>query len=91
MQSLIYNSASSIRQLLDGGFHLPIHFAAVGTNGAVFAGTYVSSPDGHGLDCRITIPTTDPNGLTAPVNIMYVDARGESAVVVLRRQPSTVQ
>lgn len=82
---MIYNSAESIQKLLDGGFEMPIHFAAVGTNGAVVAGTYKPSLHGHGFECRITVQATEQEGLTAPVNIMYVDRRGESALVILRQ------
>src|SRR5262245_8837637 len=84
MDSMIYNSAESIQKLLDGGFEMPIHFAAVGTNGAVVAGTYRPSPYGQGFECQITVQEMKQDGLTAPVNIMYVDRRGESALVVLR-------
>jgi hypothetical protein len=92
MKPLVYNSESSIQQLLDRGFEMPIHFAAVGVNGCVVAGTYRTSPQGGGFECEITISASDPNGLTAPVNIMYVDQRGESAIVVLRNtagEPTT--
>jgi hypothetical protein len=85
MESLIYDSSASVQQLLDGGFEMPIHFAAVGTNGSVVAGTYRSSPNGRGFDCRITVEAAKPEGLTAPINIMYVDRKGEAALVVLRR------
>jgi hypothetical protein len=81
---MIYDSLSSIRQLLDSGFEMPIHFAAVGTNGAVVAGTYQPATHGRSLQCQITVQTTNPEGLTAPVNVMYVDRRGEAALVVLR-------
>ena len=84
MQSMIYDSANSIRQLLDSGFEMPIHFAAVGTNGAVVAGTYRASPHGRSFECEITVQTMKPEGLTAPVNVMYVDRRGEAALIVLR-------
>lgn len=85
MESLIYDSNASLRQLLDTGFEMPIHFAAVDTNGSVVAGTYRrASRRGHGFDCRITVQNVSPEGLTAPVNIMYVDRRGEAALVVLR-------
>ena len=84
MQSMIYDSANSIRQLLDSGFEMPIHFAAVGTNGAVVAGTYRASPHGRSFECQITVQTMKPEGLTAPVNVMYVDRRGEAALIVLR-------
>jgi len=85
MSDLIYDSGLSIQELLDRGFELPIHFAAVGSNGSVVAGTYRPLDDASGLDCRITAQTGDADGLTAPVNIMFVDRRGESAVVVVRR------
>ncbi|HEY3836524.1 MAG TPA: hypothetical protein VGL72_08130 [Bryobacteraceae bacterium] len=87
MKSMIYDTRSSVQQLLDRGFEMPIHFVAVGTNGSVVGGTYRRKPDGDDLDCEITIPSTSAAGLTAPVNIMYVDRRGESAVVVLRKSP----
>jgi hypothetical protein len=45
---------------------MPIHFAAVGTNGSVVAGTFHLLPGGPS---RI-------EGLTAPLNIMHVDSRG---------------
>jgi hypothetical protein len=88
MRSLIYDSADSIRQLLDSGFEMPIHFAAVGTNGAVVAGTYRVASRGRSFECQITVETKRPEGLTAPINVMYVDCRGEAAVVVLRPSAS---
>ena len=81
---MIYDSEASIRQLLDSGFEIPIHFAAVGTNGSVFAGTFQWSPASVGLDCMVTVQPSAPEGLTAPVNIMYVDRNGKAALVVLR-------
>lgn len=86
---MIYDSRESVLQLLEHGFQMPIHFAAIGTNGSVVAGTYSSSGrDGAGLDCHITVRTKGQN-LTSPVNIMYVDRRGESALIVLREKPDT--
>ena len=86
MGSVIYDSTDSIQQLLDQGFEMPIHFAAVGTNGSVVAGTYrASAPGGVGFDCQITVRTEGQN-LTSPIDIMYVDRRGESALIVLRHQ-----
>jgi hypothetical protein len=89
MGSVIYDSRDSIQQLLDHGFEMPIHFAAVGTNGSVVAGTYSpSGRNGVGFDCQITVRFEGQN-LTSPVNIMYVDRRGESALIVLRQQPGS--
>jgi hypothetical protein len=84
MESLIYDSGASIQKLLDRGFEMPIHFAAMGTDGSLVAGTFQLSPEGQGLDCRITVQGSKPAGMTAPVNIMYVDRKGEAALVVLR-------
>jgi hypothetical protein len=84
MRSLIYDSGKSIEHLLASGFELPIHFAAVGTNGAVVAGTFCAAAHGRLFECRITMQTMEPDGLTAPVNVMYVDRRGEAALVVVR-------
>ena len=88
MGSLIYDSGASVQELLARGFEMPIHFAAVGTNGAVAAGTFQLLPDSHELDCQITVEMSKPEGLTGPVNIMYVDRKGESALVVLKSSPS---
>jgi hypothetical protein len=85
MGSVIYDSSDSIQLLIDHGFKLPIPFAAVGTNGSVVAGTYRPSGRGGGLDCRITIRTKGQS-LAPPVNIMYVDSRGESALFVLQQK-----
>ena len=84
MHTIIYDSKNSVRQLLDSGFEMPIHFAAVGTNGAVVAGTYRAAPHGRSFECQITVQTMKPEGLTAPVNVMYVDRRGKAALIVLR-------
>jgi hypothetical protein len=84
MASTIYDSRASVRQLLDGGFEMPIHFVAMGTDGSVVVGTYRLSPDRE-LDCQITIPPPKEEGLSAPVNIMYVDHNGKAALVVVRR------
>lgn len=85
MESLIYDSGVSIQQLLDAGFELPIHFAAVSANGSVVAGTYHTSPEDGTFDYQITAETMKQEGMTSPINIMYVDRRGEAALVVLRQ------
>ena len=85
MGSLIYDSGPSILQLLDRGFVMPIHFAAIGTNGAVVTGTYRFLSDNSELECQITAQTPEPEGMIAPVNIVYVDSKGEAALVVLRK------
>lgn len=85
MGSVIYDSRASIQQLLDHGFVMPIHFAAVGTNGAAVTGTYQFLPGDSRFECQITAETPDPEGMIAPVNIMYVDSKGKAALLVLRQ------
>jgi hypothetical protein len=81
---MIDDSSDSIRQPLKSGFEMPIHFAAAGTNGSVVAVTYLAASHGHSIEYQITVQTVKPEGLTGPVNVMYVDRRGEAALVVLR-------
>ncbi len=66
MESLIYDSGASVQQLLDTGFEMPIHFAAVGTNGSVVAGTFRFSQDGQGFDCQITAQNSKPKSSRVP-------------------------
>jgi hypothetical protein len=87
MTSVIYDPEASVKQLLDRGFEMPIHFAALGTNGATVTGTYRFLSDRSGFECEITTQTPEPEGMTAPINIMYVDSKGESAQVVIRQIP----
>jgi hypothetical protein len=84
MESIIYDSTAAVRQLLHRGFEMPIHFAAMGTNGSVVAGTFRFSRRGDDFDCQITTQPYTMEDLTAPVNIMYVDRKGEAALVVVR-------
>jgi len=87
MGTMVYDSTDSVQQLIDHGFEMPIHFAAVGTNGSVVTGTYRrSTRNGEKFECEITARTKD-NTLTPPINIMYVDCKGESARVVVRQLP----
>ncbi len=39
---------------------MPIHFAAVGTDGAVIAGTYRPVSHGRSFECLITVQTMKP-------------------------------
>ena len=86
MDTVVYDSTDSIQQLIEHGFEMPIHFAAVGTNGSVVTGTYRQSRPSAAFDCQITARTEDKD-LTPPINIMYVDSRGESALIVVRQLP----
>lgn len=82
-----------LEELLATGHKLPFHFAALGTNGAVMAGTFVSSEEAGGLDCQFHAEWfPDAEGsLRAPVNMMLIDGRGEAFRVVFERgKPPTI-
>lgn len=77
--------ARVLEELTERGFVLPFHMAAFGVNGGLLAGTFSESTSGSGLDFRqIAMNAPDP-GFLMPINMMFVDARGEAARVVLGR------
>jgi hypothetical protein len=86
MGAVIYDSTDSIQQLIDQGSEMPIYFAAMGIDGSVVTGTYRRSRRNGGFDCQITAQTKE-NSLMPPINIMYVDRRGVSALIVVRQLP----
>ena len=51
---------------------------------AVVAGTYRAALHGRSFESQITVQTMTREGLTAAVNVMYVDHRGEAALIVVR-------
>lgn len=73
--------AECLAELRRRGFTPPFYFAAIGVNGTAVVGMFVA--DGQG-GLRAQIGGAWPTGeLLAPVNIMFSDARGEAARVVL--------
>jgi hypothetical protein len=66
------------------GFQVPLYMASIGTNGVMLYARYVLAEDGAALDCEFLaehIPAGADFGL--PLNIMVVDATGQSARVLL--------
>lgn len=69
-------------QLLERDFKPPLTFAAVALNGATGLGRFVPVDDGDGLSCEILHKSDHADWLT-PINLMFVDATGEAARVVI--------
>lgn len=65
-----------ISQLMEAGFTTPLHWAAIGRNGAMMGGCYERIDDRH-LECQIVF--TNGADLVVPINLLFVDGRGEPA------------
>ena len=79
MDDLVQAMAECLQSLLDSGFEAPLHVAGVARNGSAFVVTYELTKDGLEPTFRL-----EPNGAFAlPVNMMFVDQRGEAARLVI--------
>lgn len=71
-----------LTQLLADGFEPPIILTGVGKNGSLLAVEYTPADEGH-LSSEILAERVRDETFTVPVNLLFVDARGEAARVVL--------
>ena len=60
---------------------LPFQMVAVGLNGALIAGSFAAASDGEGLEFKQTALVG--GDFLLPTNIMFVDAKGEAARVLI--------
>lgn len=72
--------AEALQALLDQGFTLPFCVAAVGINGVAAMMTYDTAPNGLAPTFQLE-PTGD---MALPINMMFVDARGEAARLLIK-------
>lgn len=82
MKGLTEYFAEALGAMLQNGFELPIHVAVVAVNGSMMFATY-SDSGGDTLDCDVTANHIVGPGLTLPINVMFVDSRGEAARVII--------
>ncbi|MGA2318733.1 MAG: hypothetical protein ABSG71_20490 [Thermodesulfobacteriota bacterium] len=69
-----------LKTLLQNGFEAPLFVALIASNGAFMIGRY----DEDGENLRWTkLADSNSSELRPPINIMYVDAHGEAARVVI--------
>jgi len=76
-----------LSQLLARGFETPIHLAALGVNGSVIACRYTAADEGT-LDAKVIAQHIERGSFVLPINLVFVDARGEAARVVFARDGS---
>jgi hypothetical protein len=81
MDDLTHQFVRILNTLRAQGFQLPIHVAYVAVNGAMMAFTYQAVEGDETWSC--TVRFSDEANMVLPINMMYVDARGEAARVTL--------
>lgn len=81
LKSLLPESFGRILEiLLRNGFEAPLFVALIASNGAFMIGRY--DEDGENLSWT-KLADSNSGELRPPINIMYVDTRGEAARVVI--------
>jgi hypothetical protein len=78
MERLTQWFAEALEHLLALGFKPPIRLAAVAVNGSVIVVSYDCSTGGR-MDCQFLAEYSQAEGFQLPINMMYVDQRGEAA------------
>lgn len=79
MNEMTQAVADALQALLEQGFKLPLRVAAVSVNGAAAVLTYDAGRDGLAPTFLLE-PTGD---FALPLNMMFVDARGEAARMLI--------
>ncbi|HMK76263.1 MAG TPA: hypothetical protein VK568_08820 [Thermodesulfobacteriota bacterium] len=75
------NFGQILEILLQNGFEAPLFVAVIASNGAFMIGRY----DEDGENLRWTkLADSNSSELRPPINIMYVDTRGEAARIVIK-------
>jgi hypothetical protein len=66
------------------GFEVPIYMAAIGSNGYTYAVKYQPKADGTALEAtELTEHAPDEEGARFPINLLFVDCRGNGARVLV--------
>jgi len=77
--------ATILQELLEHGFAPPIHCAIVGVNGSVSA-MLVQKVDGEvGFSSTRTVECVVDGRFVVPINVFFVDSRGEAVRVLVRK------
>jgi hypothetical protein len=67
------------------GFEVPIYMAAIGSNGYTYAVKYQQKAEGTGLEAKeLTEHAPDEEGARFPINMLFVDCRGNGARVLVK-------
>jgi hypothetical protein len=73
-----------LETLIDRGFVPPIYVAALSHNGSALCFVYDASPSGAGLEASVLCHHFAGRMMAMPINVMFVDKRGEATRVVLK-------
>lgn len=74
--------------LAEAGFKFPIQFVTVGLNGAVLCGAYNLNEEGLAIP-TFTAQHLPGERMTLPINIMFIDAKGQAAHFSVTRAEQT--
>src|SRR5262245_15065320 len=67
------------------GFEVPIYMAAIGSNGYIYAIKYQQEAEGTRLEGKELVEhAPDEEGARCPINMLFVDCRGNGARVLLK-------
>ena len=75
--------AKILQLLLERGFELPIHCAVIGVNGSLFAALFRRAAGENRLSTTCTAQHFVDDGFVLPINMLFVDARGEATRVLV--------
>ena len=71
------------------GFEVPIYMAAIGSNGYTYAVKYQQKAEGTGLEAKeLAEHAPDEEGARFPINLLFVDCRGNGARVLVKAPTS---
>lgn len=69
--------SETVKRLLAEGFTFPLYFSLISPNGNMVCGVFTHL-DEHGLVDGETFMEHVPDGITAPINILFVDSTGKA-------------
>jgi len=71
------------------GFEVPIYMAAIGSNGYIYAIKYQQEAEGTRLEGKELVEhAPDEEGARFPINMLFVDCRGNGARVLVKAPTS---
>jgi hypothetical protein len=84
LEGLTQSLGNAVGEMLAHGFQLPLRFALIAGNGCMMIGVYEPSADADRLEGNVigTFVPEGEEGFRPPMNIMFVDPRGEATRVV---------
>ena len=78
---------NALAELIQRGFEPPFFVAIVAVNGS--ASFFKYELDGDEFSAECLAEHAEPPGFKTPINLMYVDSRGEAAHVVIKGPGAT--